>query len=648
MCGIAGFINEKPLLADLSHQIAKAMGDKILHRGPDSSGVWCCPKKRTFFVHRRLAIIDTSSAGNQPMLSPSGRYTVVFNGEIYNHFQLRKGLEKRGQTYRWQGHSDTETLLACIEEYGIKQAVLKLVGMFAIAVHDGLSDTVTLVRDRVGEKPLYYGWQHGQAFFASELKALSCLPDFEKRIDRDALCLYLRHNYIPAPYSIYRDVRKLPPGCVVTLKRGSEPEAYWSFDETLSQPPIHHEGRSDRDWLEMLETALGEAVSSQMVADVPLGAFLSGGIDSSLIVALMQERTAQKVRTFSIGFENKLFNEAPFAKAVAAHLNTDHTELYVTNRQVLDVIPSLPTIYDEPFSDSSQIPTCLLSELTSNEVTVSLSGDAGDELFGGYNRYIWASRFWNRLAHIPLALRRIAATTIMSVPSRTYDAILTPFVGKLPARYRYMSFGDKVHKAAKVLEKKDAMEIYLQLISHWPDPAKIVLGGHEPNHISSLIQSAPEDLCFTEQMMRLDALSYLPDDILVKVDRAAMAHSLETRIPFLDHRVVEMSQALPLHLKFRDGQGKWCLRQMLNKRVPTQLIDRPKAGFGVPLNEWLRGPLKEWAGDLLSEERLAQSGYFDAKAISTHWQEHSQGKRDWHYYLWDILMFESWKDAEGL
>lgn len=648
MCGIAGFIDRTGITHDQALWAGTAMGDALAHRGPDDSGFWNDRESGVTFVHRRLAIVDLSAAGHQPMASASGRYVLVLNGEIYNHRALRAEVEAAGWSAGWRGHSDTETLLACIDMFGLQCALPRLVGMFALALFDRETRSVYLARDRIGEKPLYYGQQNGRFFFSSELKAIRAHPAFQPEVNRDAVCLFLRHNYIPAPSSIYQGIHKLRPGCWVELKESAQPLAYWSFDKVVDNGCAAQFTDDEVCVLSRLDKTIGDAVDLQMQADVPLGAFLSGGVDSSLIVAMMQERTGQKVQTFSIGFDDTQFDEAPYAKAVADHIGTDHTELYVSGREAIDVIPSLPSLFDEPFSDSSQIPTYLVSKMARQHVTVSLSGDAGDELFGGYNRYTWGASVSRYLKPAPLALRRLVAGTAKAVSPEGWNRLLAPAMAMLPQRYRQWNPGDKIHKIADILPAADPMSIYLNLISHWKRPEEVVLGASEPPVIRDLMASSGRLPTFTDRMMYLDTLSYLPDDILVKVDRAAMGVSLETRVPFLDHRVVEMAWHLPAHYKIRDGAGKWCLRQLLYRRVPQELIERPKSGFGVPLASWLRNDLRDWAESLLDPSRLAQAGYLDPKQIRITWDEHLSGRRNWHYYLWDILMFEAWRNEVGL
>lgn len=626
------------------------MANAIAHRGPDSHGIWSDAAAGIGLAHRRLAIVDLSPAGHQPMQSNTRRYMLVFNGEIYNHLVLRDELERQGKSPAWRGHSDTETLLAAIDAWGLEQTLLQCVGMFAIALWDKQTASLTLARDRLGEKPLYYGWQ-GQGetavfLFGSELKALRSHPEFKKNIDRDALALYFRHNYIPAPHSIYESVSKLEPGSILTISstiQNPKPSYYWSALKVAT------DAQQSRQlvWLpdeavNGLENILSQAVGQQMVADVPLGAFLSGGIDSSIIVALMQKQSSKPVKTFTIGFNEKEYDEAKHAHAVAQHLGTDHTELYITPKQAMTLIPSLPTIYDEPFSDSSQIPTYLVSQLARGKVTVSLSGDGGDELFSGYTRYKFASYLWKKISRIPRPARRLIAQAITSFSPEAWTRL-----GRyLPVDRLGDRLGDQMHKGANVLASASVEELYRGLVSHWMDPSQLVIGSREPETKLTEATHDLDKLSDVERMMLLDLITYLPGDILTKVDRAAMAVTLETRVPMLDHRVVEFAWGLPQGLKQRDGIGKWVLRQLLHRYVPESMIDRPKMGFGVPIDQWLRGPLRDWAESLLDEKLLRQQGYLEAGLIRSRWHEHLNGSRNWAYLLWDVLMFQAWLEHQ--
>lgn len=650
MCGFTGYLVANPgLAAPQAQQLLQQMANAIVHRGPDSDGYWTDPAAGIGLAHRRLAIVDLSPAGAQPMASVSGRYVLAFNGEIYNHLRLRDALEREGKvTAPWRGHSDTETLLAGFDAWGIEGTLKQAIGMFAVAVWDRADRVLTLARDRLGEKPLYYGWQgqdSGAVFlFGSELSALRRHPAFAAEVNRDALALYMRHNCIGGEHSIYSGIRKLAPGHLLSVSL-AQPEpvarAWWSGADVAMRGVAQPFAGTPEQAVDALEALLRDAVAQQMMADVPLGAFLSGGIDSSTVVALMQAQSSRPVRTFSIGFHEEGYNEAEHAKAVAQHLGTDHTELYVTAQQALDVIPKLPTLYSEPFADSSQIPTFLVSQLARQHVTVSLSGDAGDELFCGYSRYQMTAGLWSKVSRLPRPLRQLAAGLITALPPGAWDKLGGVLPSALGAR-----LGDKLHKGAALLGSRSVADLYQGMVSHWADPASVVLGAREPATV--LAGAAPDlqDLGDVERMMALDMLSYLPDDILAKVDRAAMGVSLETRVPFLDHRVVEFAWSLPLDYKLRNGVTKWPLRQVLYRHVPKALIERPKMGFGVPIDHWLRGPLRDWAESFLSESRLAQEGFFNPAPIRQKWAEHLSGQRNWQYHLWDVLMFQAWLEVQ--
>jgi asparagine synthase (glutamine-hydrolysing) len=650
MCGITGYFETVPRSAgEELEATALAMASTLHHRGPDDSGVWTDPNVGIALAHRRLSILDLSPLGHQPMQSPCGRYMVTFNGEIYNFRALRQELEARGQQFR--GQSDTEVLVACMTEFGILSAVRRLNGMFAFALWDRRERQLYLVRDRLGEKPLYYGYLGSTLVFGSELKALRTHPEFGCSLNRDALALYLRHNYIPAPFSIYNGISKVLPGTMVRISsedadRTPTVTRYWSVESAAEQGLANPFAGSEENAVEHLDTLLRDAVKHRMEADVPLGAFLSGGIDSSLIVALMQAQSARPVRTFTIGFHEAQYNEAKYAKAVAQHLGTDHTELYVTPQEAMAVIPRLPVLYDEPFSDSSQIPTFLVSQLARHDVTVVLTGDGGDELFGGYDRYFLGADVWRKIQRIPSPMRALFARGIQAVSLQQWNRLISPMAHLFSNSTWQRNPGEKLHRVAQVLTTGAPESLYLEMVSHWKQPAAVVLGAHEPLTAVTDFRRHLPVAEFELRMMYIDSLSYLPDDILVKVDRASMAVSLEARVPFLDHRLVEFSWHVPLAWKVRQGKGKWLLRKLLHQYIPPALIERPKMGFGVPIDVWLRGPLREWAESLLEEKRLKDDGFFDPQQIRTKWEEHQQGTGRWEFYLWDILMFQGWLEHQ--
>lgn len=649
MCGFSGFM-EMPARSEFEMKVAaQRMAATISHRGPDDSGVWADAHAGIVLCHKRLSILDLSPAGHQPMRSASTRFMIAFNGEIYNHLSLRQMLDENSQAPCWRGHSDTETLLACFDAWGIQDTIKRSIGMFAFAVWDRQTDTLTLGRDRLGEKPLYYGWQgRGSSavfLFGSELKALRAHSSFENRISRGALSLQLRHSYIPSPYSIYKGIAKLPPGNLLTVsnqQRIPKIWPYWSGDHIAKFGASNPFVGSMEQGVDNLESLLKDAVRHQMVADVPLGAFLSGGVDSSTIVALMQRQSSRPVKTFTIGFNEEGFDEAIHAKEVARYLGTDHNELYVTADQARDVIPLLPSMYDEPFSDSSQIPTFLLSQLARQQVSVSLSGDAGDELFCGYNRYQMTANLWHKLAALPLSLRMVAARGVKSVSPQSWNSLASFLVKLMPRLKGFGDLGNKLHKGAGVLTSQSVDDLYFGLVSNWHDPTSVVIGGYEPLTLLKGDKPKLDGLDEVQRMMAQDMLTYLPDDVLTKLDRAAMSVSLETRLPFLDHRVVEFAWSLPQSMKLKDGQTKWILRQVLYRHLPKELVERPKMGFAIPIDSWLRGPLRDWAEDLLDEKRLQREGYFNPLPIREKWLEHLSKKRNWHYHLWDVLMFQAW------
>ncbi len=646
------------------------MAQGLHHRGPDDGGTWVDASVGLALGHRRLAVVELSAAGHQPMQSASGRWSIAFNGEIYNHMAMRAGLQTAGAAPVWRGQSDTETLLAAIEHWGVEATLQRCVGMFAIALWDKRSHTLMLARDRLGEKPLYYGWAGSGAdrafVFGSELKALKAYPGFDAPVCRQALAQYLRFMYVPAPRSIYKGIFKLEPGCLLTLVgpppldaptlplrpgqlHGSvELQRWWSLISAVeagANNPVSNEAEG----LRLLEERLTEAVSLQSMADVPLGAFLSGGVDSSTIVALMQRHSSRPVKTFTIGFDEAGFDESPHALAVANHFGTHHHEMRVTAQIAQDVIPTLPWMYDEPFADSSQIPTHLVCRAARQHVTVALSGDAGDELFGGYNRYIWGPRIWNKLSLLPPPARKLLGSFLASVSLTGWSALGVPLLRRGGG---VVHLGDKVHKLADRLRHSDNMdELYRNLVSEWADPSSLVLGadGESIKESASILDDPlpSSDMDQPLPMMFRDAMTYLPDDILCKVDRAAMACSLETRVPFLDHRVVELAWQLPLHMKVRGHIGKWALRQVLYKHVPKEMIERPKAGFAIPIGKWLRGPLREWADDLISESRMRSEGYLRPEPVRRIWAEHLSGHRDHTAKLWAVLMFQAWLEKNG-
>ncbi len=652
MCGIVGFLgrNRHGDGAGFTTLLEK-MAFAIQSRGPDDFGSWADERHAIGLGHRRLSIIDLSPAGHQPMPSASGRYQIAYNGEVYNHLDIRAELEAAGLAPAWRGHSDTETLLAGFDAWGIEATVRKAIGMFAFGVWDQQTHVLTLGRDRLGEKPLYYGWQGKGAdaafLFGSELKALREHPQFRGCVSRAALTLYCRSNYIPAPYSIYEGIYKLLPGALLEISHDRpDPKIwqYWSVAGAVATGKANPFAGTAEQAVDELDRLLKDAVRQQMVADVPLGAFLSGGVDSSTIVALMQVQSKRPVKTFTIGFNEARFNEAEHAKAVARHLGTEHSELYVTSEQARNVIPGLPQLYDEPFADSSQIPTFLVSQLARQHVTVALSGDGGDELFCGYQRYSLAAAIWRRVAMAPRPLRKAVALGLAGIPVSSWNVMAGLASPVLPARLRGLNWGDKIHKGAALVSSTSASDLYGSLLTLWRDPASMVIGGAVPPAWLDEELPAVGEVDDMSRMMAWDMLSYLPDDILTKVDRAAMGVSLETRVPMLDHRVLEFAWRMPQAMKVRDSQAKWPLRQVLYRYVPKDLIERPKMGFAVPIGEWLRGPLKAWAEELLSESRLERDGYFHVGLVRQKWNEHQSGLRNWEHHLWNVLMFNAWAD----
>lgn len=646
MCGLTGFWQPDATADDLA-PLARAMADRIAHRGPDDHGEWADAETGIVLAHRRLSILDLSPAGHQPMVSASGRWVIAYNGEVYNHLALRTQLEAACAAPAWRGHSDTETLLACIEAWGVEDTLKRSVGMFAIALWDRARRELWLVRDRLGEKPLYYGWQGDTFLFGSELKALRAHPSFNASVNRGALALLLRHNYVPDPHSIWQGINKLLPGTWLKLhqrERDPRPVAYWSLAEVAERGAANPFQGSDAEALSALERVLGDAVQGQMVADVPLGALLSGGIDSTLVTALMQARSSRPVRTFTIGFEDKKHDESVHARAVAAHLGTDHTALQLSPRDALDLIPQLPQMYDEPFADSSQLPTHLVMKLVRQHVTVALSGDGGDEFFGGYNRYFLAPKIWSRIGWMSTPVRRVVGFGLMAASA---PALNSRF--RMPERV--LGIGRPLDRAFKLGQRlrqvRSIDDVYASLVSEWPNAGTLVVNCDEvPPNLLDDRERWPRLANPVARMMAVDALTYLPGDIMAKVDRASMAASLETRAPFLDREVVEFAWSLPMQNKIRNGRGKWLLRQLLDRYVPRTLIERPKQGFGIPLDEWLRGPLRDWAEDLLSEDRLRGDGFFRPSVVRQTWGRHLRRNGSYGYRLWSILMFQAWLQAE--
>jgi asparagine synthase (glutamine-hydrolysing) len=648
VCGIVGFLDRSGRMqTEELWTTVQRMAASLRHRGPEDEGCWVDPRHGVALGHRRLSIIDLSSAGHQPMQSHDGRYTIVFNGEIYNFKTLRRELERSGQAFL--GHSDTEVMLAAISQWGLEPALEKFNGMFAFALWDAKERVLQLARDRVGEKPLYYGWAGRTMLFASELKALRMHPNFEGEIDRNVLALYLRHNYIPAPYSIYKGIYKLPPGTFATLRSADQSfslNTYWSTRQAAERGVSSPFSGSELEAIDQLQALLQDAVKLRMESDVPLGAFLSGGIDSSVVVALMQASSSRPVKSFTIGFDNAKYDEAPYAKAVAAHLGTEHTELYVTPEQAMAVIPDLPHLYDEPFADSSQIPTFLVSRLARSSVTVSLSGDGGDELFGGYNSYFRGQNIYRWVQWIPKTLKPPVANVFSGLAALESKRMLGLLRSVLPDGLRRVDVGGQLGKLAQVLRTEDREAWHWLQISFWMNPASVVLGARErPTAFTDSSQWAQlKD--YIHVMMYLDTLTYLPDDILVKVDRASMGVSLEARVPILDHRVIEFAWQLPVSMKINGKRGKEPLRALLSRYVPQNLVDRPKKGFAVPLSDWLRGSLRPWAEALLIERRLQQEEFFDVGQIRRKWAEHLSGRYNWESQSWGVLMFQAWLENQ--
>ena len=643
MCGIFGIAS---FAKSSTSSLATKAISKLHHRGPDGSNIWTSQQLGVSLAHSRLSILDLTPAGNQPMQSLSGRYIMVFNGEIYNHQELRSHLNKKSVDLLWTGHSDSETLLTCFDILGIQETLKLIVGMFAIVLWDIKERKFILMRDRFGEKPLYYGYTDNFFVFSSELSAIKTVPDFKAEIDRNALSLYLSHLYVPTPHCIFHGIRKLNQGSwleisldEISKKNFPEPTTYWSATkEAYKGVSEQIKYSSDIEAVDQLELLLKQSISRQILADVPVGAFLSGGVDSSTIVSIMQSISSVPVETFSIGFSNNYYDEAKYAKSIAHHLRTAHTELYVKPSDALDIIPSLPEIYDEPFADSSQIPTYLVSKLAKAKVTVSLSGDGGDELFGGYNRYLISNNAWKKTLFIPSKIRKKCSHLINMVDQDRWNDIYGAIENFIPKTYRVANPGDKIHKFSSILSCNDPDELYKKLTHTWNHP-DIIINSEKAN---KSMYTWPKLENTALEMMLLDTNGYLMDDILVKVDRASMHCSLETRVPFLDHNIYDFASKLPYKYKIRSGVGKWILREVLNRHVPKELIDRPKMGFSIPLDDWLRGPLKDWASNLLDPNRIQEEGYFSHKIISKKWKQHLSGEKNLGASLWAILMFESW------
>ena len=637
MCGIAGVFTARS--EGIAAGVAR-MTEQIRHRGPDGDGIWTDVQAGIGLGHRRLAVLDLSSAGQQPMQSPSGRWVVVFNGEIYNHLDIRREVD-RDAGAAWKGHSDTETLVRAIELWGVEATLSKLRGMFAIAAWDRSSRSLWLARDRMGEKPLYYGWVNGDFVFGSELRAVRAYSrGAGLSVSRTSLSLLTTLNYIPAPWSIYREVGKLMPGSLLHVRspRGeaAEPKAYWHYPAAGQLASARGIARPDDldSWTDRVEGALRRAVKEQMLADVPLGALLSGGIDSSLIVALMQSESSRPINTFTIGFSESHSDESAHARRISQHLGTDHHELILTPQDALNRIPGLPGILDEPMADSSQIPTMVVMELARRHVTVALSGDGADELFGGYGRYRSIPQAWNRIRFIPRAALASLDRMAQGRPADIIGSWGGDKTGRLLRKLRYY--------LPRIARARTPMDLYAGMLMQWGD-ASVVRGVSEERDVlvAKVLARAgsPELVPF---MMTADALTYLPDDVLAKVDRAAMAHSLETRAPFLDKEVVELASEVPLHFKLQEGRGKAVLHECLGRYVPRELFERPKQGFSVPLDMWLRGPLRDWAADLLNRDRIRQEGYFDDSVVERAWQSHLSGAHDIGHQLWSVIVFQSW------
>ena len=648
MCGVTGCVApigkvSEETLAFWTRNATAALE----HRGPDDSGIWIDGQLGVGLGHRRLSIIDVSTFGHQPMISKDGRFVITYNGEVYNFPELRRDLQSANISF--DGRSDTEVLLAGIVHWGLIDTLLRVNGMFALALWDRSQQRLHLARDRFGQKPLYYGWAGNVFAFGSTLEALRQFPDFCGEIDSSSISLLLRHSNIPAPYTIYKNCWKLMPGTTLTLELDSvktksipQPVKYWSAEDTAISSSSNPISASTNEVVDTLDSILRTAVGNCMLSDVPLGAFLSGGIDSSIVVSLMQAQSHNPVQTFSIGFSDSEYDEAQYAKNIAKYLGTNHTELYVTAKDAQNVIPELPKIYDEPFADSSQIPTYLVSQLAREQVTVCLSGDGGDELFGGYNRYAWSRNLQLAIKTLPSPFRSWAARNLLSVRPQTWDKVYSKLLKYGPGGRNLTQFGDKLHKLAEIIDAPTKEEMYWRLVSQWKNPGKVLIDHQEYITRANEWNNWPPVPSFTQQIMLLDTLFYLPDDILVKLDRASMAVGLETRVPLLDHNLFEFSWALPERFKIKKGVGKWIVKKLLHRYIPRRLFERPKMGFGVPIGDWLRSDLREWAEDLLSSERLVRDQYFKPLAVQKIWQEHLSGHQNHQHMLWPLLMFQAW------
>ena len=647
MCGVAGFLMDSKSSSSVNFDlITKKMTDSIKHRGPNDSGCWNNPSEGIALGHRRLSILDLSDAGHQPMESSNGRYVIAFNGEIYNHLQIRSDIEKNNGNISWRGHSDTETILSAFETFGIQESLEKFVGMFAFSLWDKKNKILTLARDRLGEKPMYYGWQNianGRVFlFGSELKALKSFPDIDLRVDRGSLSLFLKHAYVPNPYSIYENIFSLEPGQFLQVSltnKMTKTVNYWEASEIIKKGSFEEYKGTPKEAVKDLKNLLRHTIKSQMISDVPLGAFLSGGIDSSTVVSIMQEQADIPVKTFTIGFNEKGFDEAKYAKSIANHLGTDHTELYINANDAIKVIPDMHSIYCEPFADSTQIPNFIVSRLANNDVTVALSGDGGDELFGGYSRYNHIDNIWKKINYFPLSTRNLISK-ILTYPLQE-KSIYSRYKSKT-----LTNLSKRIISGTNLINSETIDKLYLHVITQIPFSEDVVHDGYLKETKLDDLKPSFGDISNIEKMMATDTINYLPDDILTKVDRAAMRTSLETRVPFLDHNIVEFAWRLPISYKVKEGQSKWPLHQILKDFLPESLTKREKMGFSVPIHEWIRGPLSEWCEELLNKDRLKSEGFFDEEIVCNKWKEHLYGKKNNITFLWPILMFQSWLENQ--